>query len=76
MLGPGQGTVQLMRDDQPHGAPLDTRSQARRVGEAVPLGELAMESGEGVIHLRIVPSVPGTRRAALDVVRVVLERVR
>lgn len=76
VLGPGQGTVHLLRDDQPFGTPLDTRNECRRVGEATPLGELAMELGEGGIHLRIVPSMLGTRRAALDVMRVVLERVR
>lgn len=75
VTGAGQGTVQLLRDDQPTGVPVDTRADARRVAEPKLLGELELESGEAVLHLRITPSQPGSRRAALDLVRVVLERV-
>jgi hypothetical protein len=75
VLGPAQGTVQLLRDDQPVGRALDTRAPGRAAGELTPLGELDLEAGDAVIHLRITPSVPDTRRAALDLIRVVLERV-
>ncbi|MFN8669555.1 MAG: glycoside hydrolase family 172 protein [Gemmatimonadaceae bacterium] len=75
VTGPGQGTVQLLRDDQPTGAPVDTRADTRRVSEPKALGELELEAGDATLHLRITPSVTGTRRAALDLVRVVLERV-
>ena len=75
VTGPGQGTVQLLRDDQPTGAPVDTRADTRRVSEPKTLGELELEAGDATLHLRITPSVTGTRRAALDLVRVVLERV-
>ncbi|MBM4186870.1 MAG: DUF2961 domain-containing protein [Gemmatimonadetes bacterium] len=74
VLGPDQGTVQLLLDDQPTGQPLDTRADSARVGTLTRLGELALDEGEAVIHLRIAPSRPGTRRAALSLVRVVLER--
>ena len=47
----------------------------RAVMAPQPLGELPLEAGDAVLHLRITPSLPGTRRAALDVVRVILERV-
>jgi hypothetical protein len=75
VLGPAQGTVQLLLDDQPTGRPLDTRAEVRQAGAVTTLGELELEEGEAAIHLRIVPSLPGTQRAALDLIRVVLERV-
>lgn len=75
VLGPAQGTVQLLLDDQPIGRPLDTRSDTRKAGEPTPLGELVLEAGEAAIHLRIRPSIPGSQRAALDVIRIVLERI-
>ena len=73
--GAQQGTVQLLRDDQPWGTAVDTRAAERAVMAPQPLGELPLEAGDAVLHLRITPSLPGTRRAALDVVRVILERV-
>jgi len=76
VLGPTQGTVQLLRDDQPYGDALDTRREARRLGDAMPLGELELEAGDAVLHFRIVPSTPGSRRAAFDLQRVVLKRIR
>lgn len=75
VLGPQQGTVQLLLDDQPFGEPVETRADARRVAEPRSLGVLPLETGDAVLHLRITPSQPGSRRAALDVVRVILERV-
>lgn len=75
VLGPGQGTVQLLLDDQPVGRPLDTRAGTRRAGELTALAELDLDPGETVLHFRISPSRPGTSRAALDLLRVVLERV-
>ncbi|MCC6929347.1 MAG: DUF2961 domain-containing protein [Gemmatimonadaceae bacterium] len=75
VTGPAQGVVQLLRDDQPTGSPVDTRADSRRVAPPMPLGELELGAGDAVLHLRITPSVPGSRRAALDLVRVVLERV-
>jgi hypothetical protein len=74
VLGPDQGTVQVLVDDQPVGQPLDTRADARRVGVVTPLVDLDLEKGRAAIHFRITPSKPGSRRAALDLIRVVLER--
>ncbi|MEZ4589283.1 MAG: glycoside hydrolase family 172 protein [Gemmatimonadales bacterium] len=75
VLGPERGTVQLLLDDQPIGRPLDTRAEQRAVGDLTPLAELELDEGEAAIHLRITPSRADSRRAALDLVRVVLERL-
>lgn len=75
VLGPEQGTVQLLLDDQPVGRPLDTFAASRRVGDLTSLAELELDRGDAVLHLRITPSRPGTTRAAVDLLRVVLERV-
>lgn len=75
VLGPVQGTVQLLLDDMPTGVAVDTRADTRRLGTLAPLAELSLDEGEAVLHLRVSPSVVGSRRAALDVVRVVLERM-
>jgi len=76
VLGPTQGVVQLLVDDMPTGVAVDTRADGRRVGVLTVLGEVSLEAGEAVIHLRVTPATSGSRRAALDLVRMVLERVR
>ncbi len=75
VVGPDQGVVQLLVDDQPYGTPFDTSAPTHRAGALTPLGELDLDAGSQVVHFQISPARTGTRRAALDLIRVVLERV-
>jgi hypothetical protein len=74
--GPGQGMVQLYQEERPVGSPLDTYAVDRRLGGLTALGTIELAAGDRPIRLKLVGRNPAATRLALDLVRVVLERVQ
>jgi hypothetical protein len=76
VLGPGQGIVQLARNDRPAGDLLDLYAAERKKSDLLPLGEMDLLAGENEIVLRLVGKNAKAVDVGLDLAEVVLERIR
>jgi hypothetical protein len=76
VYGPAQGVIQLYDNDQPSGNAIDTYAPERRKGELSYLTTVHLDEGENVIRLKLVGKNAASSRLALDLMRVVLDRVR
>lgn len=63
--GPGQGVVQIYRNEKAEGEAAELRRPARGLIEPVPLAELDFEAGENVVMLKITGPQPNADLASL-----------
>jgi hypothetical protein len=74
LTGPEAGRVQLLVQDQPIGAVVDLRADARGVSGIRPLGEVELRAGPNPISFSIESGDPKTPARGVDLIRVHLKR--
>jgi hypothetical protein len=76
MTGPSQGKLQLFRNEEPLGEPVDLYADKRAKSGPLPLGVVDLEEGSNILFFRSAGKNPVSRGIDLDLVSIVLERSR
>ncbi len=76
MTGPAQGVVQLFQNEHAVGDRLDTYAEQRGKTGAIPMGVLDLKEGQNQVFFKLVGKNEKSTALALDMVTLILERVR
>jgi hypothetical protein len=76
VAGPSQGRLRLYRNEEALGEPVDFYAAARAKSGALALGEVDLEEKENVLFFRSAGRNPASAGIDLDLVSIILERLR
>jgi hypothetical protein len=74
MRGPSQGNLQLFRNEQPMGEPIDLYADERAKSGPLLLGAVDLEAGGNILFFRSAGKNPASQGIDIDFVGIVLER--
>jgi hypothetical protein len=76
VAGPSQGKLRLYRNEEPLGEPVDLYASERAKRGPLLLGEADLEAGGNILFFRSAGKDPASQGIDIDLVRIVLERVK
>ncbi|HEY7696870.1 MAG TPA: glycoside hydrolase family 172 protein, partial [Vicinamibacteria bacterium] len=76
MTGPSQGKLQLFRNEEALGEPVDLYADERARSGPVSLGVVDLEEGSNILFFRSAGKNAASRGTDLDLVSIVFERIR
>jgi hypothetical protein len=76
VTGPSQGKLRLFRNEEPLGEPVDLYTTVRAKSGPLSLGDVDLEKGGNILFFRSAGRNPASQGIDLDLITIVLERIR